>query len=60
MNLKTLWCIILTVQRRTIFFSERDAVMDVFAMLEEAIAIIKKMLDDFKAWIAIYFPQEEE
>lgn len=42
------------------YFSERDAVMDVFAMLEEIVAIIKKMLDDFKAWIAIYFPQEEE
>ena len=42
------------------YFSGRDAVMDVFAMLEEIVAIIKKMLDDFKAWIAIYFPQEEE
>lgn len=34
--------------------------MDIFAMLEEAIAIIQKMLDDFMAWIAVYFPQEEE
>ena len=34
--------------------------MDIFAMLEEAIAIIKKMIDDFMAWINTHFPKEEE
>lgn len=47
------------VQREQ-YFSERDRIMDIFAMLEEVIEIIKKMLGDFTAWINIYFPQEEE
>ena len=34
--------------------------MDIFAMIEEAIEIIKKMLADFTAWIEVYFPQEEK
>lgn len=34
--------------------------MDIFAMLQEAINIIKGMIDSFMAWINEYFPQEEE
>ena len=34
--------------------------MDIYALIEEAIKIIKDMLERFKGWIDFYFPQEEE